>query len=96
MDSVLACESNPIKFAWTTAKFLSLKEVKEEMYYLTRKKKKKKKKTTTHTQARTRTIKLLTNHSKAQNNKGKFELFFFSVFINMGQPRPQVTFPWLV
>ena len=90
MDSVLACESNSIKFAWTTAKFLSLKEVKEEVYYLTRKKKKKKgrRKKHTHTQARTKTIKLLTNHSKAQNNKGKFELFFFSVFINMGQPRP--------
>ena len=28
-----------IKCAWTTAKFLSLKEVKEETYYLTRKKK---------------------------------------------------------
>ena len=72
-----------IKFAWTTAKFLSLKEVKEEMYYLTRKKKKKKKNTHTHT-SKNKNIKLLTNDNKTQNKKGKFELFFFSVFINMG------------
>ena len=30
---------DPIKFAWTIAKLLFLKEVKEKMFYLTRKKK---------------------------------------------------------
>ena len=55
-----------IKCAWTTAKFLSLKEVKEETYYLTRKKKVeegKKERTT-----KNKNNKLLTNHDKIQNN----------------------------
>ena len=74
-----------IKCAWTTAKFLSLKEVKEETYYLTRKKKveEEKKKTV----QRTRTINywlIIIKHKIIIRENLKFELFFFSVFINMG------------
>ena len=55
-----------IKCAWTTAKFLSLKEVKVETYYLTRKKKKVEEEKKNSTKYKNN--KLLTNHNKIQNN----------------------------